>query len=267
MYAAAGHVTIDVLPGGARRAGGTALFGALAAVLRGSGAHVLTSGSDEVASLLPQVDGVTFERWDAEGTSTFRNRGTDRDRVQELLGWGGMVTPRPTPVTTTVLHLGPVARELTPDWFEEAEQDVVVVLTPQGLVRSWPDAPSGTGPIHHEEIDPIWARTLRRRVVVVVNAGELEWIGDLGDRAVAVGGALVVTDGPRPATVRTRAGTVEVPPSPGQLDDDTGAGDVFAAVIGMELAGRARLPAAVASAHAAVGDLLPRIHALLPVAA
>lgn len=266
MYAAAGHVTIDVLPGGARRAGGTVLFGALAAMLRGSGAHVLTSGSDEVAALLPQVDGVTFERWDADGVSTFRNRGTDRERVQELQGWGGMVAPRPTPVTTNVLHLGPVARELSPEWFDEAEQDVVVVLTPQGLVRSWPDAPDGVGPIHHEEIDPAWARALRRRVIVVVNAGELEWIGDLGDRAVTVGGALVVTDGPRPATVRTRAGTVSVPAAPVDLDDDTGAGDVFAAVIGMELAGGARLPAAVEAAHRGVGELLPRIHTLLPVA-
>ncbi|PTL59857.1 PfkB family carbohydrate kinase [Paraconexibacter algicola] len=265
MYAAAGHVTVDILPGGARRAGGTVLYGALAATLRGEAAHVLTAGADDLAALLPRVDGVTFERDEADATSTFRNRGTDRERVQELLGWGGMVAPRSTPVTTRVLHLGPVARELAPDWLDEAEQDVVVVLTPQGLVRGWPDAPTGTGPVHHEPIDPSWARALRRRVIVVVNAGELEWMRDLGDRAVAVGGALVVTDGPRDATVRTRAGTVSVPASPVELADDTGAGDVFATVIGLELAAGARLPAAVAAAHAAVGDLLGRIHELLPV--
>lgn len=262
MYTAAGHLTIDELPDGRVRAGGTVLYGALAARLRGEPAHVLTAAAEDVLALLPP-DAPTVERADAPRTTRFANRGADRERVQELHGWAGPVPVTPVPVTTTVLHLGPVARELDPAWLTAAPEDAIVVLTPQGLVRTWPDDEDG-GVVELEPLDPAWPAALRRRIVVVAGVAEQEAIGSLADRAVAVGGVAVVTDGARPATVRTRGGTTEVAPEPVELDDDTGAGDVFAAVLGLALAGGARLPAAVAEAHRAVGDLLPRIHALLP---
>lgn len=263
MYTAVGHLTIDLLPGGGSRAGGTVLFGALAAHLRGVPAHVLTTAAADVEPLLP-ADAFTVERTDAATTTTFRNRGTDRDRVQELHGWAGPVPVTPVPVTTDVLHLGPVAQELGPEWLAAAPEDAIVVLTPQGLIRSWPPEDDG-GPVELVPLDPAWPAALRRRIVVVLNAAELDHAGALADRAVAVGGAVVVTDGHRPAVVRTRAGTTEVAPEQQQLDDDTGAGDVFAAAVGLALADGARLPAAVRAGHAAVAELLPRVHALLPV--
>ena len=63
--------------------------------------------------------------------------------------------------------------------------------------------------------------------------------------------------------MRWAQGPQEVAPTPLSLDDDTGAGDVFATVVGLEIAEGADPPEAVAAAHEAVGELLPQIHALL----
>lgn len=261
MYVAVGALTTDVLADGRHRAGGTVLFGAIAAVLRGRTAHVVTAAADDVEALVPVVDGLSFTRTPTHETTTFVNRGTDRERVQELRAWAGPVPVGQAADLAAVVHLGPVAQELDPAWLDTCPDEAIVVLTPQGLVRAWGEGPA----VSLRMIDPAWVRAVRRRLVVVLNASELEWIGDLGDRVVKVGGALIVTDGPRPATVRTRGGTLEVSMDPGELPDDTGAGDVFAAAVGLALADGARLPAAVRAANGAVLELLPQIHALLPV--
>jgi len=261
VYVAAGHLTTDVLADGRHRAGGTVLFGAIAAILRGRPAHVVTAAADDVEGLVPPVDGLSFTRHPTEATTTFVNRGNDRERVQELRAWAGAVPLGSGADVAAVVHLGPVAQELEPAWLDACPPEAIVVLTPQGLVRAWGDGPQ----VSHRMIDPAWIRAVRRRLVVVLNAGELAWVGELGERVVKVGGALIVTDGPRPASVRTRGGAAEVAAIPAELADDTGAGDVFAAVVGLELARGGRLTPAVQAAHAAVGELLPRIHALLPV--
>ena len=156
MYVAVGQLTIDILGGGAGRAGGTALFGALAAVQRGHGAHVITAAGDEVDGLLPNVAGLTIARADTATTTTFVNRGADRERVQELSDWSGMVPIGDVLPRATVVHLGPVARELDPAWIAAAPEDAVVVLTPQGLVREWPHASGGA--VTHRLLDPAWSR-------------------------------------------------------------------------------------------------------------
>jgi sugar/nucleoside kinase (ribokinase family) len=261
MYVAAGHLTTDVLADGRHRAGGTVLFGAIAAILRGRPAHVVTAAAEDIEDLVPVVDGLSFTRTPAEATTTFVNRGDDRERVQELLAWAGPVPVGSGADVAGVVHLGPVAQELEPTWLDACPDEAIVVLTPQGLIRSWGEDPA----VFHRMIDEAWIRAVRRRLVVVLNASELAWVGELGERVVKVGGALIVTDGPRPATVRTRGGAIELAPAVVDLADDTGAGDVFAAVIGLELARGARLTAAVQTAHGAVGELLPQIQALLPV--
>ncbi|WP_372788010.1 PfkB family carbohydrate kinase [Paraconexibacter sp.] len=264
MYVAVGQLTIDRLPDGRRRAGGTVLFGGLAADLRGQDAHIVTAAAPDVEALLPDLPNLTIARADTPTTTEFVNRGTDRERVQELRDWAGMVPVGQVQPRTTVLHLGPVARELDPGWIAEAPAETVVVLTPQGLVREWPHATGG--PVTHRLLDPAWSTAIDRPVVVILGAGELAWVGELGERAVAAGGALIVTDGHRPITVRTRGSAVEVTPRVVDLADDTGAGDVFAAAVGLALAEGLAPRDAVAEAALAVGDLLPRIQALLPTA-
>ena len=59
---------------------------------------------------------------------------------------------------------------------------------------------------------------------------------------------------------------VEISPRVVELTDDTGAGDVFAAAVGLALAEGRDAPGAVAEAALAVGELLPEIQALLPIA-
>jgi len=278
VYVAVGHLTIDVLADGRHRAGGTVLFGALTAELGGSEAHVLTAAAANVDALLPDVTELTVARFDTRVTTTFVNRGTDRERVQELLAWAGPVPLGHVLDRATVVHLGPVAQELEPAWLDAAPEGAVVLLTPQGLIRAWVgssggapgDMPGpisdGAGAVVHRLIDPAWGAAIARPVVVVLNASELAWVGDLGERAVAAGGALVVTDGHRPITVRTAVSAVEIEPRAVMLKDDTGAGDVFAAALGVALADGRDTVDAVRMAADAVAAVLPEIHALLPVA-
>ncbi len=269
-YLGIGHATVDVLAGGVHRLGGTVVFGALAATLSGHDARVLTVAGSAVEALLPSPpDAFDLTRRPSDGdvTTTFANRGTDRDRVQRVevaagaIEVGDGVTGVP-PTFAGVVHLGPVAQELGPEWAAAVPGGATVVLTPQGLIRSWPD---GGGEVTHRLIDPAWvAAVTGRPVVVVLGAGELAWVRDLGERAIAGGGALVVTDGHRPATVRWPGGEASLAPAPVDLADDTGAGDVFATMVGLAVAAGAPPPEAVAAAHDVVGALLPRIHAALP---
>jgi hypothetical protein len=262
-------------------------FGALAAALSGHDARVLTVAGSAVETLVPSPAQFDLVRHRSTGdvTTTFANRGTDRDRVQRVdavadvvevdaLAGGGHVSGAGSivgadadavhPGPSGVVHLGPVARELGAGWVEAAPAGATVVLTPQGLIRDWPE---GGGVVRHQLVDPAWVAAVGARpVVVVLGASELVWVRGLGEAAIAAGGALVVTDGHRPATVRWPGGEAEIAPTPVDLADDTGAGDVFATVVGLEMAEGASPPEAVTRAHAAVGVLLPRIHAALPVA-
>lgn len=266
MYVGVGHVTVDHLDGDRRRAGGSVVYGALAAALRGTPAQIVTCAAEDVEALLPSAPGdaigtpVELLRTPSATTTAFTNRGTDRAREQTVANVAAPVPPRVVAADGGVVHLGPVAGELEPAWLGCCPDDAVVVLTPQGLIREWP---AGGGEVRPRLVDGAWAASLARPLVVVVGAGELLWIRDLGERAVAEGGALIVTDGHRPATVRWSEGPQVVAPRPVTLADDTGAGDVFATVVGLEIAAGAEPPDAVVAAHEAVGDLLPRIHALL----
>ncbi len=114
-YAAVGHVTVDVLPGGERRVGGTALYSAIQASRLGLSAVVVTRGApDELERLLaPYEDELELRVAPAEQTTTLETAGVGRARRQRLLGWAGEIPPELVPAAA-LLHLAPVAREIPP---------------------------------------------------------------------------------------------------------------------------------------------------------
>jgi hypothetical protein len=251
-YTTLGHVTIDVLDDGSRRAGGTAFYSALQAARLGRRALILTRGvAREIEQMLePYRDELELRIIPARQTTTLRTTGSGSARSQRVLAWAGPFAEDLLLLDTSILHLAPVARESPSRWRGRAE---FVGLTPQGLVREWSTRdgeilsapPTGAAALVAEKCDAI-----------VLSEHERASCASLIARATAAGAVVAVTDGPRPNTILPPGGAaVELQvPAIEYPADDLGAGDVFAAALFVALdEGRSPLEAAsFANAAAAV---------------
>jgi sugar/nucleoside kinase (ribokinase family) len=256
-YTTIGHVTIDVLDDGSRRAGGTAFYSALQAARLGLRTRILTRGvPEEVEALLePYRDELALTVLPAAHTTTLRTLGSGSERSQRVLAWAGAILPEELPpLDTAILHLAPVARET----FAFSHRGAPFVgLTPQGLVRVW-DVPQG----EIERSSPSGVVAEIANVIaeqcdaIVVNEHERTDCAGLIDAGRAAGANVAVTAGAGPIALLAPGSellTLDVPPLD-RLVDDLGAGDVFAAAFFVALEeGRSPLAAAgFANAAAAV---------------
>jgi ribokinase len=190
---------------------------------------------------------------------------------------------------------------LTPDDVDvPAVRDAAVVLlqleVPLATVRAAADAATGTVVLTPAPPQPLPPGLLQRVAVLVPNEHELVQLAGAGHgtrapeelAALARGlgvPAVVVTLGARGALVVPADGPASLqPPPPVDAVDTTGAGDCFTGALGAALARGADLAGAVREAvaaaalsttgagargalpdAAAVGDLLPRVPAAVPV--
>ena len=253
-YTTVGHVTVDVMPDGSRRVGGTAFYSALQAARLGLRTLILTAGRvDEVEALLaPYRDELQLEILPAPHTTTLHTSGSGAARSQRVLAWAGPIGDRAQlELSSTILHLAPVARESPSSWLGDCR---FVGLTPQGLVRRWngPDEP-----ISLAAPTPAAERVAELCNAVVVSEHERASCAALLARAGNAGAIVAVTDGAAPTTLALPGGdtrTLAVPEI-GAAVDDLGAGDVFAAAFFVALAVERRSAvdaAAFATAAAAV---------------
>jgi sugar/nucleoside kinase (ribokinase family) len=223
-YTTVGHVTVDVMPDGSRRPGGTAFYSALQASRLGLRTLLITRGvASEIEQLLePYRQELELDVQPAPETTTLFTSGSGTARRQRVLAWAGPIEGEPA-LDTAILHLAPVARETPARW----RGDVGFVgLTPQGLVRRWP---AQGGEI---SLAPGPAAALPGRCdAIVLSEVERESCEELVSRALRGGAVVAVTAGHRPTTIlipggrrlRTSAQSSERP------GEDLGAGDVFAA--------------------------------------
>jgi 1D-myo-inositol 3-kinase len=272
-YTTVGHVTIDVLEDGSRRAGGTAFYSALQAARLGQRALILTRGVPaEIEALLePYRAELELVVVPAQQTTTLQTSGSGSERKQRVLAWAGGM-PEDLVVDTAILHLAPVAREAPTRWTGHA---AFVGLTPQGLVRAW-SQPGGEvvllppAALAASEVRPLGnagpapARALgeealalaRRCDAIVVSEHERTSCAQLISAAERASAVVAVTAGAGATTITGPRGVVSelaVPPVAHPLDD-LGAGDVFAAAFFIALS-EGRAPAAAgafATAAAAV---------------
>jgi sugar/nucleoside kinase (ribokinase family) len=240
-YVAVGHVTVDVLAGGERRPGGTALYSALQAARLGLAATILTRGEErEIRGLLePFTDELEVLIQPAPQTTTFATTGTGADRRQRILAWAGPIDTSDLPAGM-ILHLAPVAAELAappPAGWE------FVGLTPQGLVRRWPALGAEVGTSASGPADLALAQVCD---AIVLSDQERSACEKLIDGARAAGATVAITAGPGATEILLPAGgPLELSLEPIENPaDDLGAGDVYAAAFFTALAGE--LPAAEA---------------------
>lgn len=161
--------------------------------------------------------------------------------------WAGLIELSPPLPACRILHIAPVAAELAADAVAAQVPAEFIGLTPQGLVRCWDAA----GRVRLRPIEG--GEELARRVhAVVASEHEYPYLAPLLERAVRAGAVAVVTKGAAGCEVHSTAGVDHYPAV--RVDepvDDTGAGDVFAAALFIELHRGAPVAEAVRFASAA----------------
>ena len=136
-YLVIGHVTRDIVPGG-WRAGGTVTFSALTAYKLGCRVGALTSATD--AQSLAHLQDIAIHSVASAADTIFENIYTPTGRIQYLRSVAAPLGPADLPpewLNTSIVHLGPVAQEVSPE-FLGSFKGALIGLTP-GLLRRWND--------------------------------------------------------------------------------------------------------------------------------
>jgi 1D-myo-inositol 3-kinase len=222
-YTTVGHVTVDVMPDGSRRPGGSAFYAALQAARLGMRTLIVTKGSAaEIERLVEPWRGeIDLKVLPAAQTTTLATSGLGKARAQRVLAWAGRIDEQLT-LDTQILHLAPVARETPGDWWGHAD---FLGITPQGLVRQWSQEDGGV--VNHVPLDP--ALLPVGGDAFVLSETERDSCESLNARPY--GAVVAITAAAEPTTIRLADGKlvrVRVPAIESPRDD-IGAGDVFAA--------------------------------------
>jgi sugar/nucleoside kinase (ribokinase family) len=228
-YLAIGHITIDQTPAGPRL-GGSAAFAALTAQALGWRAGIVTAWAEELP-LGPLAD-LPILNLGAEKSSTFENTYTSAGRVQHYSGEAPFLEYHLIPEAwrnPRILHLAPVAREVSPRIMKYV-QDSFLGVTPQGWLRQW-DASGRVSVTHWEE----GTLVLNRAEAAVLSRSDVNADQTQIERLAAACPLLVVTDGDAGATLYTQGDEHHLSAPAAQVVDPTGAGDIFAAAFFVQL--------------------------------
>jgi sugar/nucleoside kinase (ribokinase family) len=167
----------------------------------------------------------------AARTTRFCNTSVGGSRQQVVEANAGPISITEIP-ECEILHVAPVANEVRLDAVHSAADNADFVgLTAQGIIRGWDAAGRVTlGPV---DVDLAAANAID---VVVVADYEYAFVAALTDEVVRAGGLAVVTRNVDGCTVLSKAGSEDFPAHlVADVVDDTGAGDVFAAALFVEL--------------------------------
>jgi sugar/nucleoside kinase (ribokinase family) len=222
-YLAIGHITIDDTPSGPR-IGGSAAYAALAAQALGMNAGIFTAWGEELP--LGLLQDIPIVNIGADASTRFENTYGPLGRSQRVLQQAPFLEFHMLPEAwrdARILHLAPVAREVSPrilKYFDEA----LIGVTPQGWLREWDES----GCVQTGE----WIEAehvLGRADACIVGLEDLQ--GDLArvEQMAAVCPILVVTEGKIGATLYMHGEEHKIVAPEIEEVDPTGAGDIFAA--------------------------------------
>lgn len=221
-YLVIGHVSQDVIPGGFRL-GGTVSFSALTAKALGLRVGVVTSCRDDLA--IPELAGIQVFRLPADQNTTFQNIQTTNGRIQTLLHRADTLEPYHIPEAwrkTPLIHIGPVAQEISPQITRGVESEFIGV-TPQGWLRQW----DSDGHVGYSD----WLEApyfLPQVNAAVISIEDVNFREEVIEDFLTYIRILVVTEGPGGARIYWN-GDLRRFRSPIVAEiDPTGAGDIFA---------------------------------------
>lgn len=222
-----GHITKDLLPDGSFTLGGTVTYSAITARNLGLKAGVVTCADPtlEATALLQDITLVTKP---SPVTTTFENIYHGHQRQQFIRAIASPILPEDIPAdwrNTPIVHLGPLAQELSPEIVEVFSQDVLLGVTPQGWMRTWDES----GRVRHCPWESAPAVLARARVMIF-SPEDVAFDTEAIRRYARWAKIMVVTQNWLGCTVYVQGRSPRrFPAYRVQEVDPTGAGDVFAA--------------------------------------
>lgn len=222
-YLVVGHLSLDHTPAGPRL-GGTAAYAALTARALGLRSAILTCAGRDLD--LTPLSGIDLVRLPSPTTTGFQ-ASEGEDRRLRLLGRADPIDGARIPdpwKRAPLVHLGPIAGEISPAVLDAFVQGSLVGITAQGWMRGFDSL--------GETSFRSWAHAsgaLQRAEVVIVSLADLAHDEDRVEALAGECRLLVVTEGPRGARVYWHRDVRRVPAPEAAALDTTGAGDIFAA--------------------------------------
>ncbi len=223
-YLVIGHITKDLIAEGFT-IGGTAMYAAVTAHRLGQRAAIVTSAEADLV-LPPIFDGIHVVRTPSPATTTFRNIYTNGVRQQYVSALADPIRPQAIPVEwrqIPLVHLGPLVGEVDESLVHQFAGSRVIA-TPQGWFRSWDE----TGHVSLGKW-PGAEQLLPYLTALVLSDEDVRGDAVFVECYAPLTRTLVLTHGPRGATVYHAGQVRHFPTRPAHEVDPTGAGDVFAA--------------------------------------
>ncbi|NLG97436.1 MAG: ribokinase [Chloroflexi bacterium] len=230
-YLVIGHITKDLTPAGPVL-GGTASYASLTARAMGLRVGVLTAC--ESCFSAPELDreGIRVIGMYADETTTFENIQTPEGRVQYLHSIAPSIdismVPEPW-LSTPIVHLGPVAGEVSPN-LARYFSNSFVGLTPQGWLRSR----DSEGRVHYTDW-PEATFVCQNASAAVISIEDVRGDESLIEELASSIRVLAVTEGANGSRLYWNGDLRRFRPPVMNEVDPTGAGDIFAAAFFIRL--------------------------------
>jgi sugar/nucleoside kinase (ribokinase family) len=224
-YLVIGHITQDLVNGGVML-GGTASYSTMTAHALGLRTGLVTSCPKWLP--LTEIKPIKIYRKYSQHATTFENIETDHGRQQVVHHCAAIIGADDIPedfIDAAIIHLGPVANEVNPAIIRGLPESAFIGLTPQGWMRIW----GNDGHVRYRHWQTPEA-LLERANAVVISVEDVQGNEDLIAEFAQKTRILVVTEGFNGARVYWNGDIRRVSAPKVDMIDQTGAGDIFAAV-------------------------------------
>ncbi len=221
-YLIIGHITQDITPKGLV-IGGTASYASLTAKAFGIKVGIVTACRSDLN--LDQLAGIQIVRKDSSYTSTFENIYTPAGRIQHVHHVADQIKLVDIPPqwrNAPIVHLGPIAREISSD-IADAFPHALLGITPQGWLREWDE--EGTVSFCNW---PDAESVLSHAKVAVMSIEDVRGDEEVVTEFASILPILVVTEGAKGCRVYWNGDVRNFRPPLEEEVDPVGAGDIFA---------------------------------------
>ncbi len=221
-YLIIGHITQDITSAGLV-IGGTASYASLTARAFGIKVGIVTSCRHDLD--LQQLDGIKIIRKDSPFTSTFENIYTPAGRIQHVHHVAEQITIADVPPAwrnVPIVHLGPIAREISPE-IATAFPNSLLGVTPQGWLREW-DEEGNVAYCNWPDAETV----LSHAKIAVMSIEDVRGDEEVVTEFSGILPILVVTEGAKGCRVYWNGDVRNFRPPLENEIDPVGAGDIFA---------------------------------------
>lgn len=229
-YLVIGHITRDMTPSGPRL-GGTATFSSLTARAMGLSVGIITSC--DAQTKLDNYEQIQVINLPCEQNTTFKNINSGQGRIQYLYSTALPLDPSLVPPVwkeTPIVHLGPVANEVNPSFFDFFPESLIF-MTPQGWLRN-----ANTDGLIHSKPWNLPNEVLSKSTATVISNEDVQGDENLISEMAFFSKILVVTENKLGARLYWNGDVRHFNAPQVTCIEDTGAGDIFAAAFFSRLA-------------------------------